>query len=96
VTDPEGFWVPPNPEDAGLSKKVSARRVYYGPAAGTAWNPLRDYPRNAPCFCAETPVRKFKKCCEPLLAPTIPHKEVARAREFVQAATELHKRGGLK
>ena len=35
----------------------------YKPDAGNAWNPLKGYPRNNPCFCGST--IKAKHCCLP-------------------------------
>lgn len=43
------------------------------------WNPVKRYPRNAPCVCGSG--KKFKKCCEP-------HQPVAINNEGEQTQKE--------
>jgi hypothetical protein len=45
------------------------KRGAYAPKPGGAWNPLRQYPRNQPCFCGS--LVKAKKCCLPYLAQAV-------------------------
>lgn len=42
-------------------KAKQPNQNYYYPPPGYAWNPLKQYPRNANCFCGSG--RKFKTCC---------------------------------
>jgi len=39
---------------------VDRSRICFGLRPNTAWNPLKKYPRNAPCFCGSG--KKFKVC----------------------------------
>ena len=37
------------------------KNYVYSPTHGLVFNPLRNWPRNAQCFCGQP--KKFKKCC---------------------------------
>ena len=52
--------------------------------AGNAWNPLGDFPRNAPCWCGKD--AKAKKCCLPKIVPYVTEKVAAHLRPAVEAA----------
>ncbi len=48
---------------------------HWSPAENRVWNPLRDFPRNMPCFCGST--TKFKRCCMSKLEDTIEPQQLA-------------------
>lgn len=50
---------------------------------GYVWNPIRDYPRNKPCWCGST--RRAKACCLPNAATACTEEEAVRFRAFVDA-----------
>ncbi len=50
------------------------RPQQFRPKAGFIANPLRAYPRNAPCLCGST--RKWKSCCGPEMPRYIPKDEL--------------------
>lgn len=53
----------------------------FAPAEGRAWNPLRDYPRNLPCFCGSK--KKFKKCCLAKMGDTVKAEDAAKLKKFL-------------
>jgi hypothetical protein len=56
---------------------------------GFAWNPLRKWPANAPCFCGTT--TKAKKCCLPKVRPTIPKKMYEQVSSVVDQVRKQFK-----
>lgn len=54
------------------------------PGIDKVWNPLRRFPRNAPCFCGSK--EKFKRCCAEKLADTIHRDHFKKHRATVCAA----------
>lgn len=63
VTHLLGALAPPRERET----KPTGRPAKTGwiPTPGFAWNPLRDFPVNSPCFCGSE--RKFKRCCRDYL-----------------------------
>lgn len=74
------------PQTAPMSegwRKVKAGYAY-APGPGRAWNPLRDWPRNAKCFCGNG--RKAKSCCLGRIEETVAVDEAAGLRKLVRQA----------
>lgn len=46
------------------------------------WNPVKRYPRNAPCVCNSG--KKYKKCCEPHQPVVIGNENVKENEEITQ------------
>lgn len=53
---------------------------------GFAWNPLKKWPPNAPCFCGKPD--KAKKCCLPKVRLTIPEAMLAQVASVVEQVKE--------
>jgi hypothetical protein len=51
------------------------------PIGGYDWNPLRDYPRNNPCFCGSGV--KAKRCCIPRLHPCVKQELADQLKKYV-------------
>ncbi len=52
----------------------SPTKIWF-PADGRLWNPLREFPRNMPCFCGSG--NKFKRCCMKNLEDTVEPQQLA-------------------
>ncbi len=50
-------------------KTTKFRARHFALPDGAAWNPLRGYPVNKPCYCGSQ--TKAKKCCLPYLSQCI-------------------------
>jgi hypothetical protein len=74
----------------GEGNGMSAPKAWI-PRIGFAFNPLRDYPRNAPCWCGSGV--KAKKCHLPTVPPTVEASKEEKLREFVSAVEERYKAG---
>lgn len=62
-----------------------ANRVFFL-KDGFAWNPLKSYPRNAPCVCRSG--KKFKKCCMDKISPVCSDQD---AKYFQALVNEVKK-----
>lgn len=73
---------------AGLDRA----RIVFRCKPGREWNPLLDYPRNAPCFCdnGQKLGAKFKHCCMHLVPRTIAARSVREMKDLVARAKEEH------
>ena len=63
----------------------------YNPTKGNAWNPLREYPRNMPCFCGSG--IKAKKCCGIAAELTVPAEKAAKIRGLMDEIIAAHRAG---
>ncbi len=59
---------------------MSSGRMAYQPKSGFAWNQLRDFPRNEPCFCGSKV--KFKKCHGDRLKPCVSAEAAKKIKRF--------------
>ncbi len=71
----------PPPQTSWKDKKSTNAYKLIGDGV---WNPLRSYPRNAPCFCNSN--KKFKKCCFLKLAQTVPAKSIPAIKKLMAKA----------
>lgn len=70
-------------------KGLEGKKVAYIPKPGRAWNPLVNFPRNAPCFCESG--KKFKKCCIHTTTRTLSAEEAKKMAKLVKQVQEAHK-----
>lgn len=56
------------------------------PLAGHTWNPLKNFPRNEPCFCGSG--KKFKKCCLDKMGTTVTIKECENIKKLLKGKGE--------
>lgn len=61
---------------------MKKHRTAYFLSGGNSWNPLKKFPRNAPCFCGSE--KKFKKCCEPKTNHFVQTDDVPKVKAFME------------
>jgi len=76
--------VPPPPEPTldAAPPPLDPTRTVQTLKPGFVWNPLRNWPRNAKCFCESG--KKFKRCCALTIPIAVDEETAKKLRKAVQ------------